>query len=272
MVYLIRGHRGGYGGGYGVPNPGPPLGPYGLNPNAQVRMEAIGTAWGLIRAQMGTWVVVTLLFWIINTVVQAPFTAGNLQQQMEAIRTNNPSMMPQPNPGLQGITSILSIVVAAFLMPGLYKMALKQIDGEEISVGDLFSGGPYFVNTVLGLILMYIAIILGFCALCVGAFVAMAGLAFTVPLIVDKNLSPVDALSQSWNALKGQILPMLLLIFVSGLCAGLGVLACCVGMLVTYPLIIVTPAVVYREFFPANRTGITPPPGNYPPPPIPSPF
>jgi uncharacterized membrane protein len=55
------------------------------------------------------------------------------------------------------------------------------------------------------------------------------------------------------NALKGDALMAILFYLVVVIMAAAGLLACCIGALVTFPLFILSVAIVYRDFFGAGQ-------------------
>jgi uncharacterized membrane protein len=72
---------------------------------------------------------------------------------------------------------------------------------------------------------------------------------FTLPLIVDARLEPLQAVRESWGALKDQWFSAALFHLVLGLLAFAGMCLCCVGILITLPLYSLSIAVLYRDFF-----------------------
>lgn len=238
---------------------------------AEVSMDAIGQAWNMITSQMGVWLPAMLLFFVIVYGVQAPFQimAAGAQTQVDP---NNPfGAAMGANLGLTLMSSVISTIVTTFLVTGLTKMALKQIDGQAISIGEMFSGGPYFLQVLLAYIVFYIIGGIGFLLCCIPGIIFACGMMFMTPLIVDKQMDAITAMKTSWETLKPHLGATVLFAIVCGLASMLGVIACGIGIIFTYPLLFIGPAIVYRGFFPAGGS-TSQDQGNYPPPPIPSPF
>ena len=63
-----------------------------------------------------------------------------------------------------------------------------------------------------------------------------AAFQFALPLVIERNLSPIEAMAQSWEATKGDLLGYTLHLLVVGILSGLGSYLCYVGLLLTYPL------------------------------------
>ena len=94
---------------------------------------------------------------------------------------------------------------------------------------------------------------------------------FTIPLIVDKRMGATEAMTLSWNTLKGEAVMATVFYFVIALVAGCGFALCGIGALFTAPLFPLAVALTYRNYFmgPGNPVD-APVTGSYPPPPIPS--
>lgn len=173
-------------------------------------------------------------------------------------------------------------LVMSFLVAGYYGMALKQLRGEQISVGDLFGGGKvylpmFFYQVVIGLVLgvpmnlmmipvQRMALEQHEPMMMVGAWLfAMviymllgAGLMLGPLLIIDqRETGPIAAARASWVALKSNLLPAALFYFVLSLVAIIGFIGCGVGLLFTAPLLPLGLALLYRDFFglPTQNTG-----------------
>ena len=156
----------------------------------QVNYSWISEAWRLFSAQMGPWIVATLLlfapivvFYIIyyafllttmfphglSPTPQAPPTAGGLPTT-----PLSPGISPaQMNAQMAGLLplaigfGLAFSLWAAYLYGGMFRMAVRQVRGLPIEIKDMFRGGPLF-GRMLGAFLL-----LGLCgyaleALCLG--------------------------------------------------------------------------------------------------------
>lgn len=248
----------GSGGDYGS-GPGMGQGGYGVAVYPpKVRFDVIGEAWSLVQEQMGTWVLSILVLYAV--IIALSGGLGFVQ-----------AMLFHPTGGRQNTsagailfqiaTSLLSNAVTYFLMGGVYRMALKQIRREPISVGDVFSAGDVWLPLFLNGLLYGLAVTVGLVFCIVPGFLA-AGLLMLAPLLIvdGKERGPVSALNASYNALRSDLWNAALFTFVLGLLAGIGLLACGVGALFTYPLYFLGMALVYRDFF----LGGVPPQAGYP--------
>ena len=229
---------------------------YGQSPYVQepkIRFDAISEAWGLVREKLAVWVTAMLITGVVLAVVYAIlgsilYTAG----MVTIPSVTNPQFLTLPG---RIIFSVVGLLAGAFFYAGLMRMAIKQVRGQDIQTGDLFSagdvvGGAIATQLVYG-ILTQIGMVL---CLIPGMIVAGRGI-LSMPLTVDKNISGLAAFGRSWDALKNETLNAVLFSLVAGLVSGLGILACGIGGLVTAPIYYVAVALVYRDFF-DTETGV----------------
>jgi uncharacterized membrane protein len=77
-----------------------------------------------------------------------------------------------------------------------------------------------------------------------GAFLKVAW-AFAIPLVVDRGLGPMDALSESWKLTQGHRLNIVLAGVLVFVVAMLGLCACGVGTVISWPLWSISIAYAY---------------------------
>jgi hypothetical protein len=262
--YSAGGYPGGYGGGGYAP------------PTGRVDFSWLGQAWTLFSAQAGIWIgafllylLVGLLLWLLWAIPTGMLNI--LQQTYLAVVNHTVPNVRQQNPyyefaRTQGFTLLLTAANAVFLA-GFSQMALRQARGEPISVGGVFSAFPQALPLavvaafIAGAALLVQALLLGVLHLTGMSgrqAVSLVGLLAMIPslvlegllmfaplLILDRGANAVDAILGSVRLLKGQWLMGILFYFVAVLVGGLGALLCAVGMLVTYPLFLISIAVGY---------------------------
>jgi hypothetical protein len=184
------------------------------------------------------------------------------------------------------LSVILSLIFTGPLMGGLFKFFLKKLRGEAVTVGDAFSGfGPQFGQLLLGnfipgilaglavipgvvvigiivaigaaghqgephfsSILVALMILVGFASFCVMCYLQICW-GFTLWLVADKKMTFWPAMSLSRAVVCKHWWQTLLLAIVSGLIMLLGILLCCVGVLVTAPISAGMWAYAYEKLF-----------------------
>jgi uncharacterized membrane protein len=224
----------------------------------QVRFgEWISEGWKMFTEQWKAWVINTLVYVLIcGTPIMVVIIGfyGYLISQM-AQQTSRSSQPPVGPAELLTFYAILfavmffTIFVAAFFTSGMHRSALKQLRGGKVELRDLFSGGstyfPILISSILGAILTMVGAML--CL--VPAFIVGGCLFFTVPLIVERKLGPIEAMKASYEYTKNNLLMFTLFAFVVQLIAQAGSYACYVGLLATIPLLFTITAVAYRDSF-----------------------
>ena len=206
-------------------------------PRPRVRLDVLGPALDLFKAQAGVWLVAALIVVAIQCVVG--FVAGVV---------------------IPIVGSVVAFATGGVLSVGLYRMALKQLGGAPPAIEDLFKVEDVIVHAAVAGLLGTLAVAVGG-VFCIVPGLIAAGLFLFAPLLVaEQRLDGVDALKLSWNTLSGQLVDAGVFVLVVVLLNVLGALCCGVGLLVTVPLSILATTLVYREFFPQDQaTPVLPP-------------
>ena len=184
-----------------------------------------------------------------------------------------------------GLVPFGSVVISGPLMGGMYFIYLRRLRGEPAEIGQLFVG---FNELFLPLFLVYIFISLAMLvvaipmiitiivaiftgmveasttgvpilALAIGGLGSLLSmllmmtlgtmLTFAIPLTMDRKMDAWEAFKATWSITKhcwGQCLLMSFTMMAVNLA---GMLALCLGMLVTAPLTIAMIAVAYEQLF-----------------------
>lgn len=226
---------------------------------ATVRFEIIGEAWQLLKAQWGTWVLISLVMVLCTNGINFVMALGiGIVDGTGGHPGANPNAPSPLAVLLQLLAMLVNLAVSAFLTGGILRAAIKQVRGGRIEVGDLFSAGDVVGTMMAGMILAGLAVFVGFILLIIPAFLVAGRLMLALPLIVDARLGARDAINRSWNALRGQTWASAGLNIVAGIVAALGVLACGVGLLFTLPIYQLTIAILYRDFFLGKSAWVDP--------------
>ena len=252
----------------------------------RVNFGWINEAFELFKANAGTWIVATLAFFfvpvLIGFIIGLVFGVANAASG-SAGRPGGfgPSAFSNGLPvGLNALIQIASLAYRAFISGGLYRMAVKQVRGELISISDIFSGGQYFLPMLAFMILYAIAATVGFLLLIVPGLLVIS---LTLPAyaLISDGVSLGDAVSRSVDGMKRDMWNGVAFMFVMGLLILVSVIPCFLGLLVTYPMLWLVSALAYRDMvgmpgpaspygagYGAAAPGVWPPaPGAWPPPP-----
>jgi uncharacterized membrane protein len=216
----------------------------------RVSFDAISEAFDLLKAKLGTWFLISLVYLIASGGISFAVSMGLSLAQVALLAGAQDDLT-------RGVITVvfflanmlISLVLGAFFTGGMYLAALKQVRGERFGVEDLFGASAVLLPLVVAQLLVILATYAGLiCLIIPGIYVAVR-LLLTIPLVVDRGLSATDAMKWSWRALQGQVFMMFAVYLCAAILSFLGVLLCCVGLLFTMPITYLTAAVIYRDLF-----------------------
>jgi len=96
-----------------------------------------------------------------------------------------------------GVVMLFTVVISCYLMAGMLNTAMKQAHGEEITVGDLFSGGRMTLPLVGASLVVFIPYIIGVYLCVIPGLVWLAFTWLTIPLVVTRRMGVFEAVSAS---------------------------------------------------------------------------
>jgi uncharacterized membrane protein len=183
---------------------------YVVRPGQTARPGAwIGTGWEIVKADMGNFVLIALVFVALNAMVpvilQGPLTAGFC----------------------------------------IYCM--KRVLGRPTEFADLFKGFSFFVPALVASLVIMLFTFAGSLLCFIPGLVVAAMYKFTYLFIVDKRMDFWPAMQASHNVVRNDYFGFTMFLILMGLVNLLGVLCCVVGILVTIPLTVAAITVAYQE-------------------------
>jgi len=184
--------------------------PPAWTPPAHVQVASgrwIGAGWELVKADMGSYVLATLIFFLLSGV---PFIQGAL-------------------------------------ITGFHIFTMKKIAGRRAEFADLFKGFNYFIPTLVAMLLIGVFTMIGTVFCIIPGLVVAAALKFTYLFIVDKRMDFWPAMEASHAIVKQDYFGFTMFLILLFLVNVLGALCCIVGLLVTFPLSIAAITVAYKE-------------------------
>lgn len=150
------------------------------------------------------------------------------------------STVEAPNILNQQIVSILSYPVLTPIMAGIMMMAISHSRGEALDAKSVLNYFHLAGKLALAAVLVYILSVIGFVLLIVPGMYLSVAYAFTLPLIVDKNMDVWAAMEHSrktvtkhWFKVAG-VMGLLTIIMI------LGAIPLGIGLIWTVPLMFVT--------------------------------
>jgi len=206
-----------------------------MNPQAQINFNVIQEAFDMMKTRWQPFVLATLLAYVVFFIgyFVVAIVLGGVMAAVGNMFGDAAALASIP---LMFVMGFVIAALGAGVFGGLVKMAFKAWRGEEVSAGDVTSGFQQFGPLAVGVIIVYLATFIGY-ILCILPGLLIAGLSmFTIPLIVDKKMAPMDAFKTSIEMLKPQMWMALGFAIVLSIVAQIGGIACGVGALFTIPL------------------------------------
>jgi capsular polysaccharide biosynthesis protein len=157
----------------------------------------------------------------------------------------------------------LGLLLCGPLVGGLYLHFLKKIRRERVRVETAFSGfSNSFLQLVLAGFVTDVLMMLGLaCCILPGIYLFVAWF-FTLPLVIDKQLDFWPAMRLSRKTISKHWWRFLGFLVVLGLVNLAGVMACCIGFFVTFPVSLAALMYAYEDIFNPPGLPSAPPAGS----------
>jgi len=232
--------------------------------------EVLSKGWDLTKSNIGLILGVTVVMGLIIGVVYGVFY-GISMGIMIGLGDSS------AGPLIGGVVMLLGMIAMLFammyFMMNYIRFMIKIVRGQGAAFGDLFAGTQGMFAAIGASLLIGIASALGSIIIVGGILVAIATF-FTMYLIADKGLGPIDAIKESMNMAKGRWVEILIWLLVMAGVNFVGALVCGVGQLVTAPMTMFGSIIIYDRLsggggaapgMPAGGGGGMQAGGGYPP-------
>lgn len=250
--------------------------PFGRGPAPQrVRFEAISDAWEILKADIGSWVLASLLIFAIAMALEIPLVIAVFPIAMSS-RGGDPLAL-----GEQMFWPSLAFTIAIALAigianAGVLRMGLLKARGQMADAGAIFRLNGRFwsiagAESVLALC-STLSMFAGHAATSLFGrsadpfslqFVTFGGqivgwvvtatiqtLSTFVPLLlIDRHLGIREAFIKSFSITGRHFFPLAGILIVASILSFLGVVGCGIGILFTMPFYYIIRAIVYNDFF-----------------------
>ena len=169
----------------------------------------IGAGWDMVKADMGNYVLIALVFVALNALVP--------------------------------------VILQGPLMAGFHFYCIKRLLGRQTEFADLFKGFNFFVPALVAFVVIMLFTCVGTMLCVIPGLVVAAMYKFTYLFIVDKRMDFWPAMQASHNVVRNDYFGFTMFLILMFLINLLGVLCCVVGVLVTIPLSFAAITVAYNE-------------------------
>jgi uncharacterized membrane protein len=169
----------------------------------------VGAGWDLVKADMGNFVLLGLVFLALN------------------------GMVP--------------LILQGPLMAGFSIYCMKKIFGRPADFSDLFKGFNFFVPALVASLVIALFSFAGTLLCIIPGLVVAAMYKFTYLFIVDKRMDFWQAMQASHNVVRNDYFGFTMFLILMALVNLLGVLCCIVGLLVSIPVTFAAITIAYHE-------------------------
>jgi hypothetical protein len=212
---------------------------------------ALSTGWELFKNNVAVVLITTLIVGGVSGVFQG-ISQGIGAAAPQLADGDNAEIIIAVVSIVNLLISLVAFVVNTWLSLGYLKVFIKIVRsgtgaGAQAEVSDVFTGASSLLPAIGANILTGLIVLVGFLLLIVPGYIAMLGLLFTLYLIVDKNLGPIEAMKESWRITDGHKANLFLFLLVAGLVILVGMLACFVGLIVAAPVVSLATAYIYCQ-------------------------
>lgn len=202
-----------------------------------LQYDVIGQAWRLYKQHWVVWSVTVMILNIVGSSM-----AGSLRWMF-----NGPPVVFHSF-SVFGV-SLLFAAIHGLILGAMINMADNQVQGRAPRLSHLLDLNGMWFDVVLGSCLVAIVITIGFSFCVIPGFIASGLFLFTIPLIVVNRFTAVEAMTQSFTALKSQWLGATVFQVALPMVALSGLLLCGLGLVFTLPLYPLSLALLNRQFF-----------------------
>lgn len=144
------------------------------------------------------------------------------------------------------LTTLISALISSIFALGYIKNMFQTMDGDEPQFSAYMSHPSKIVNYLIADLLFSLLLIVGLICFIIPGIYLYLRFQFFAQFIVDENAGIIESLKKSWNLTEGHELSLFLLMLAQLLILIIGALLFLVGLLVAYPLVIMSQCYVYR--------------------------
>lgn len=222
--------------------------------------EWFSESFTLFGREWAVWLLQGLLFHVLPLLPVVPglmlcgATLIRLFAQLSGSPTAGAELSQPPTDLLVGlgvlcVGALLSVALTVYLLAGVTRTAAKQLRGEPISVGDLFTGADVLFPDLVAYLLLSLALSLGFSLCFVPGLLLMGLWIYVHPLIVERRLPVLEAFRESTAATRPHLAIFIIWAVLVYLIYSAGGVLAGIGVVVTFPLAVLMWVVSYRDTF-----------------------
>src|SRR5882757_7376016 len=229
--------------------------------------DAFSWAWNKFSKNAGPLIVATLVYGLVLVVLQAIISLVSAAVSPNDYSYSSDATSFSFSYDMSGVGSIivsiigwfLSLIVTAAIQSAYIGGILDIANGQQVSMGSFFR--PRNIgNVIIAGLIVGIVTTIGFILCIIPGVIASIMLMFTVVALLDRNLSPVDAVKSSFDLSKANFGNVILAWLVLIATFIVGALLCGVGLLVAAPVASLFLVYTYRILSGGQVAGLNPQP------------
>lgn len=150
---------------------------------------------------------------------------------------------------LANLFNIVNSVLSMIFTAGIMYMGVLRANGKPVAWRDVFAGFPLSGQIIVASLLQMVLVMIGFALLILPGIYLMVGYMMTFPLMIDRSMTPWQAMEASrkaihkvWWKIFGLYLVMILILLISTIPLG-------IGLIWTAPMSVVLCGMVYVMLF-----------------------
>ena len=192
--------------------------------------EIVKKSWGIVKSNLKIFIPILIIVWL-------------LQIGLSSIQTISDNTI------ITLLLSAISWIINTLITIGLISTFLKFANGEIFNFKSVLDKKDKFIPYVIGTIYYSLIVFAGIILLIIPGIIWAIRYQFYSYLIIDKGMSPKEALAKSKEMTKGKTLKLLGFGIVLFLINILGLLALVVGLFISIPVSMLAIALVYKKLF-----------------------
>ncbi|MEO7718822.1 MAG: hypothetical protein ABIY70_21700 [Capsulimonas sp.] len=249
-------------------------------PPRSVNYGWIGESWNLLTQEVSPWIISQIIYIVAGFAISFVISmilvmvGGGGMSGMWRGQYSSPSQ--ESSIMTNAVSSVFSLAINVFQASAYYRMAVKQVRGEPITLNDAFNGATGYWQMLAAFILFGLLSFAGLLACVVGVFFVTGLLMPALALVADGESAP-RAISRSWDAMKVDWVNAGLFSILFAALYLVSMIPCFLGLLITIPMMYLIAALAYRDmigmparFAPMDygvaQAGVWPPPPSIAPP------
>ena len=213
-------------------------------------------AWAALKGFMGVYWLALIIYMVISSIaglvvgiVITPIDQLIIDQQVNNPGAELTDLITPWNIVGQISSQLIIMFVTTPLLAGLYMISIKHSVGAPIRAEQVVKYYDKAVPLFLTTILMYLFVLIGLVLFVLPGIYLFIAFIFALPLVVEKDMSPMEALLTSRKAVHHKWFNAFGFIIVSILVVIVGLLALIVGLVWAIPLASLAYALAYRNIF-----------------------